>query len=479
MTSLRAHHLIDGEFIDAGEELTKHNPSDVRDVVGTVPVADAHLVSAAVAAAFDVRRAWADRGPVARGALVARLAQAIHADRDSLAALISREHGKPERDSRAEVDRTVEILTFAAGMGRRYEGRTLPADTPRTLALSSRHPLGVVALITPWNFPLAIPAWKLAPALVAGCTTVIKPSPLAPFTAQALARLALAVGIPPGVVNVAHGDARTGETLVRDPRVAAVSFTGSVRTGREVAGAAAAHLARAQLELGGKNAVIVARDADLERAAAAVALGAFGQSGQRCSATSRVLAHADVAERLVEMLCERAKALRVGPPTDPASELGPLIDATSLDRCLGAVQRASDGGAEIVVGGARTGPGHGHFMAPTVVRGLEDGAPLTVTEVFGPVVTVQEFEHFDRAMDLNNGVDYGMSATLFTRDLTTMGTFLARAEAGMLHVNRPGVGAFPHMPHLGTKASQLGPAECSTEALDFFTELRTATIDVS
>lgn len=478
---VRGTHLIGGrpDAGDGARELVHRDPAHPDVCVGVVPVATGEVVDSAVRAAAGAAAAWAARTPVDRGRTVERLAGLVERDAVRLATLVSREHGKPARDARDEVARTVDVLRFAAGEGRRLGGQTLPADVPGTACLTMRVPIGVVALVTPWNFPLAIPAWKLGWALTAGCPAVVKPSPLAPFSAQALVELAHEAGVPPDAVGLVHGDGETGSALVRHPLVAGVSFTGSVATGRRIARDAVDGLTRLQLEMGGKNALVVEPDADLGRAAAAVVSGAFGQAGQRCSATSRLLVHEDVADRLVELVRDRAAALRSGPAEDDTADLGPLIDEVSLERCVAAVAQAVRDGGRVVLGGARVPGLEGWFMQPTVVVDLPPGAALATTEVFGPVLVVNRYRSFDEALALLDGVEYGMSAALFTFDVRKVARFVASARAGMLHVNRPGTGAFPHMPHVGTKASQHGAAECSPEAMDFYTEIRTVTLDLS
>lgn len=461
----------------SGPIVTKVDPSNGK-VISTFRAGRAETVQTAVDCATEAFRGWRKVGEVQRGDIVLRLAELIHKHRARLVSSISAEHGKPAKDASDEVDRTVALVRFAAGFGRRVGGETLPSDTSHTASSTLKRPVGPVALITPWNFPLAIPAWKLAPALVAGCPVVLKPSPLAPQTAETLAELAELAGVPDGVVSVVQGDGITGQLLVSSPEIKAVSFTGSVDVGSAIHGAASKTMARTQLEMGGKNAVLVMEDADLDRAATAIVGGAFGQSGQRCSATSRVIVHDAVHDELVERIVEQATRLRPGPPNDPRSDLGPLISEEAVERFMGAVEASAQDGGTVLCGGERVDV-NGYFVLPTVIDGLDATAPLAQTEVFGPVLVILRAQSLDDAIVAANSVQYGMSAAIFTTDIRKIGQFVAETEAGMLHVNRAGTGAFPHMAHVGTKASQFGPAECSQDGLEFFLETRTVTIDVS
>ncbi|OII37705.1 hypothetical protein BIV02_04515 [Curtobacterium sp. MMLR14_014] len=464
-------------IIEDAPTLLKVNPATGR-LEHTFPAGRTQAVHDAVEHATSMSAEWASVGAVRRGDILFRLADLISRNAARFADSIGTEHGKPTADADAEVERTVALIRHAAGFGRRTAGVTLPSDTPHTSSATIKRPVGPAALITPWNFPLAIPAWKLAPALVAGCTVVLKPSPLAPRTAQLLADFAEQAGVPHGVITVVQGDAVTGELLVSSPLIRAVSFTGSVEVGRAIQQAAARTMARTQLEMGGKNAVIVLADADLDRATDAIVSGAFGQSGQRCSATSRVIVDATVHDALVERIVARATSLQPGPPEDARADLGPLITDEALQRCLRAVQSSLDDGGSIACGGHQVRQ-EGNFMAPTVVIGLEPTASLAQTEVFGPLLVVLKAATLEEAIAINNAVPYGMSAAIFTTDLRAIARFVDQAEAGMLHVNRAGTGAFPHMPHIGAKASQFGPAECSEDGVEFFLETRTVTIDGS
>jgi aldehyde dehydrogenase (NAD+) len=344
--------------------------------------------------------------------------------------------------------------------------------------MTFRRPIGVVGLITPWNFPLAIPLWKVAPALLAGCTAVLKPSPFTPLTSALLVQAFADAGVPDGVLNLVQGDREPGEALVADERVAGISFTGSLGVGTAIHVAGAARLLRTQLELGGKNAVVVLADADLDAAVAAVVHGAFGQAGQRCSATSRVVVDARVKQELLARLTDRVAAMRVGPGTDPATDIGPVVNEQRMLACLAAVRGATEAGATVVCGGERVVDGvpDGFYVAPTVLSDVPWDSEIAQEEVFGPVLSIVDCDGFDDALRIANSVRYGMSGTIFTRVPARIFEALDRFEAGMLHVNRPGVGAYAHLPHSGSKLSQYGAPECSPQVWDFYTEWRSACI---
>ena len=474
------HNLIGGRWRPAGGGTTRANvnPADTTDQLGLFAESGAddvdHAVTAAAAAAAD----WRERGPIERAEFLARAHTLLSERAAEIAAVITREQGKRSSEAAGEVSRSLAILDFTRGEARRLNGDTTPAEQRRTLAFTFRAPIGVVGLIAPWNFPLASPLWKVAPALLSGCTAVLKPSPLTPLTSAMLVQVFRDAGIPDGVLNLVQGDREAGEALVADPRVAGVSFTGSLPVGRAIQSAGASRLLRTQLELGGKNALVVLDDADLDAAVDAVITGAFGQAGQRCSATSRVIVDVRVKEDLLARLLERVRALRVGPGTDPQVDIGPVVDENRMLACLEAVEKAQSAGATVAVGGnrARDGLADGYYVQPTVLRDVAWDSEVAQEEIFGPVLSVIDAENFDDAIRISNSVRYGMSATVFTRDLSRAFEAINRFDAGMLHVNRPGVGAYAHLPHVGAKQSQLGPPECSPHVWDFYTEWRSACV---
>ncbi|MFP3461546.1 aldehyde dehydrogenase family protein [Arthrobacter globiformis] len=474
-------NYIDGQWrpSSGGATFTNTNPADTRDVIGEFPDSSAQDALDAIGAAEKARQHWDSLGTIRRGDILFAAAEILARRKEELARAVTREQGKCLRESQGEAQRAVDILRYVAGEGRRLSGSTLPADEPRSMALTWRKPIGVVALITPWNFPLAIPIWKIAPALLSGCTAVLKPSPLAPHTAALLVDIFVEAGVPAGVLNLVQGDREPGETLSNHPDVRGISFTGSLGVGLAIQQAAAPRLARTQLELGGKNALIVLADADLDLAADAILHGAFGQAGQRCSATSRVVVERSVREELVGKVLARLAELTIGDPFDAGTKLGPVVNGERLSACVKAIEQARRDGATCRTGGTVADTGelaHGYFMQPTLLTDVAPDSELAMEEVFGPVLAVIDAENFDHAMDISNSVRYGMSGTIFTNNRKHIYDALERFEAGMLHVNRPGVGAWPHMPHMGAKLSQYGAPECSPETWDFYMEWRSACI---
>lgn len=473
-------NFVSGSWLPARDGATRPNvnPADTGDVVGEFAESGAADADDAVAAATTAAPAWRELGPIKRAEYLGRAGRLLEERADEFAAAITREQGKRLSEAQGEVKRALAILDFTRGEARRLNGATTPAEEPRTFAFTFRAPIGVVGLISPWNFPLAIPMWKVAPALLAGCPAVLKPSPLTPLTAALLVRLFQDAGVPDGVLNLVQGDRLPGEALVANPGVAGVSFTGSLPVGLAIQQSGASRLLKTQLELGGKNAVVVLDDADVDDAAQAVIVGAFGQAGQRCSATSRVVVDTRVKDRLLERLVEHVEAMTVGPGTDPETDICPVVNEERMRACLDAVRHAQDAGAKVAVGGAQAGDDlpPGFYVRPTVLTDVPWDSEIAQEEVFGPVLSVIDADGFDDAVRISNSVKYGMSATVFTRDVSRAFGALDRFEAGMLHVNRPGVGAYAHLPHVGSKLSQHGAPECSPHVWDFYTEWRSACI---
>lgn len=461
----------------SGQTRPNLNPANTDEVIGEFAESVAADVTAAVDAAEAAQPGWDALGPIERATYLTRAGRLIEERIDAFAEAITREQGKRISEARGEVTRGLAILEFHIGEARRMNGETTAAEEPRTVVMTFRRPIGVVGLITPWNFPLTIPIWKVAPALLSGCTAVLKPSPLTPLCCALLVQAFHDADVPAGVLNLVQGDRAAGEALVDDPRVAGISFTGSLPVGLAINRAGASRLMRTQLELGGKNALIVLADADLDDACDAIVHGAYGQSGQRCSATSRIIVDRAVHDELIARLAPRVRAMTIGPGDQPDADIGPVVNDERHRACLSAIEKAVADGASVVAGGgAAELDTPGYFIRPTILDDVAWDSELAQEEVFGPVLSVITCDGYDDAMRISNSVKYGMSGTIFTQNLAHMFQALQDFQAGMLHVNRPGVGAYSHLPHMGAKASQLGAPECSPDVWNFYTDLRSACI---
>jgi alpha-ketoglutaric semialdehyde dehydrogenase len=475
----RAENLIAGEWVPPATRRTyeRHNPADPSDELGAFPDSGRVDVGAAAEAARSAFADWSARRGGERATVLAAAAELALERADELARDMTRETGKPLREARAEAARVATTLRYFAAdqwlpTGEVY-GQSMTAGHVRTL----RRPLGVVGLITPWNFPLAIPTWKLAPALVAGNTVVLKPSEEAPVSAIHLARCLVDAGLPPGVLNVVIGrGAEAGAELVTRPEVQAISFTGSAQVGRIVRDEATALGKRVQLELGGQNPLVVMADADLDRAVEAAYAGAFLAAGQKCTATRRIFVQRDVYEEFREGLLERIDRAVVGDPTDPRTEVGPLINRRQHDAVLHAIEQGRREGGEVLTGTERRDD-EGYYVSPTLFERVDDAAQLARTEVFGPVASLFSFATLEEALARANDVEYGLSAAVFTSALATAQRFVAAAQAGVIHVNSPTTGAEVFVPFGGVKASGWGPHEQGRASLEFYTDVATVYLD--
>jgi aldehyde dehydrogenase (NAD+) len=478
MTSpIACGHFIGGRWETSGErEIVRANPADTAEVVARAPEGGAEEAWRAIGGAAAAAEKWRKVIPPERGKIVLRAARILEDHLEEVATLLTREQGKLLAESRAEVKRAVDIMEYSSGLGRRLGGQTLPAEAPGVFCYTLRQPIGPVALLTPWNFPVAIPCWKIAPALVCGDPVVFKPSPLTPATATRVVEIFLEAGVPPDVLSLVHGGAAVGTALVDDPRVAGVSFTGSTKVGMAINLAAAGRMARTQLEMGGKNPQVVLADADMSLAVEACIAAAFGSTGQRCTATSRAIVEKAAAPEFTERLVARAAALRVGRGDAAAVDMGPVVDENRWADVDGFVDRARRAGAEVLTGGGRpTSLADGHFYLPTVVRARPD-QEIAREEVFGPVLSVVEADDFESALAIANSVDYGLCASVFTRDIGRALRFVDLIQAGMIHVNRPGLGGFAHFPFGGLKHSSFGAREVGEDTLSFFTDLKSVYI---
>jgi acyl-CoA reductase-like NAD-dependent aldehyde dehydrogenase len=459
---------IAGQALPAESTLEVRNPA-TGQLLATVPASDEAAVSAAVAAARAAGPAWAATAPQVRSHVLNAWADLLTEHRDEVAATATAEMGKLLSESQGEVDRAVAEIRFMAGEPQRLTGETFPSAVGGTTVYSTRVPVGVVAAITPWNFPVVSPVRKIAPALAAGNSVVCKPAAESPLTALMLTDLLQQAGLPDGVVNTICGAGSAGAALVAHSGVDAVSFTGSTSVGRSIAEVAGRRLVPVQLELGGKNAIYVDASADLDRAVPEIVSAAVQTSGQRCTAISRVLAHTTVADELVRRLAEAYDALPVGPGTDPRAKVGPLVSAKQKERVAGYLRGSQDEGA--VIATSRTDVPEGNYVAPAVLDRVTPSMTVAREEVFGPVLSVIRVEDVQEAIDVTNDCEYGLAAAVFASDMAAALEFSNRAQAGMVHVNH-GTASQPHVPFGGVAASGMGAFSIGSTGREFFTKMK-------
>lgn len=461
------------------KRLTRNiNPADPSDVIAEFPSATAADAVRAIEAAKAAQRAWRQTPGPERGRVMWRAAEIARRRAEEIAQIMTREEGKIIREARGEVTRGIAVLEYYAGAGFRIGGRTIPAEARDTFTYTIRQPLGVVGLITPWNFPWAIPVWKSAPALVAGNAVVLKPAELTPGTATILAEIYEEAGVPPGIFNLVVGPgSEVGNAIVDHPDVRAVSFTGSNSVGMALYTQAARRGAKVTCEMGGKNAVIVLPDANIEKAAAAISAGAFASTGQRCTATSRVVAHPSIKDALIEQVDALAAKMRIGPGSDETSDLGPAVDEKQLRTNIDYIGVARNEGARLVRGGRRPATLPGYFVEPTIFDNVRPDMRIFREEVFGPVLAVSTADSLEEALEFANGVEYGLSASIFTQDIDTVMRFVEDVEVGMVHINEATVGGEAQLPFGGSKSTGVGEREMSEEGLHFFTDLKTVFVN--
>lgn len=450
------------------------------DVVAQVTQVGAADVQAAVAAAQAAFPGWRATPAPRRGETLYRLAELLRERKESLAQLLTREMGKVIAEARGDVQEAIDMAYYMGAEGRRLFGHTVPAELPNKFAMSVREPLGVVACITPWNFPVAVPSWKILPALICGNTVVWKPSPETPATAAALVQVFADAGLPPGVLNLlAGGGPEVGAALVEAPAVKLISFTGSTATGRLVAEAAGRQLKRAALELGGKNAITVLADADLDLATEGILWAAFGTTGQRCTACSRVIVEEPVYEALVTCLVPRTRALKIGHGLDEDVQVGPLVNAAAGRKVAGYVDTARAEGAEVLCGGHSLALGAGHFFAPTILGRVHPDMRVAQEEIFGPVLSIIPVRDLAEAVRVNNSVRYGLSASIYTRDVNKAFAAMRELDTGIVYVNHGTTGAEIQLPFGGTKETGNGHREAGQAGLDVFSEWKSIYVDYS
>jgi acyl-CoA reductase-like NAD-dependent aldehyde dehydrogenase len=479
-------NFIGGEWVPArsGKTFQNTNPADAREPVAEYPASGVEEAKAAIHAAQESFPAWRATTAVARGRVLSKASQILESRKTELAELLTREEGKTLVESTGEVQRAVDIFRFFGGLSYTLGGQTIPHDLPGNLLYTTRNPLGVVGLITPWNFPVAIPAWKLAPALVSGNSVVIKPATQAPALTLELARALSDAGLPKGVLNVVVGSGReVGGELALNPAVVALSFTGSYAVGQQIYEQLARRMARAQMEMGGKNPTIVLADADLDLAATLVAKAGFGLTGQACTATSRVIVERPVLEAFTEKLIAKARAIQVGNGLQPGVEMGPAVNQQELEGNLQHIECAQKEGAKLLFGGRplkEGGLAYGYFMEPAVLGDVTPTMRIAQEEVFGPVVAVMAVENFDEAISVANGIEAGLSASVVTRDLKKAMLYTERIEAGVVKVNQISTGLALQAPFGGVKKSSTDSfKEQGQGAIEFYTRVKTVYLDYS
>lgn len=481
-TTQVCRNFIGGRWVASRSSRTteRRNPANLDEVVGLIPLSTREETREGVAAAQAAFRAWRDTPAPVRGRVIAKAALLMEQQKEEMARLLTREEGKSLKDSLGEIQKSVNILDFMAGEARRFGGETLPSELPKNFAYTLKQPLGVVAAITPWNFPVSIPVWKIAPALIAGNTVVFKPATLTPFTGARVVEVFEQAGIPAGVLNMVVGSGgEVGDELLQHPDVRAVSFTGSNEVGSELYAQGARGMKKCQCEMGGKNPLVVLADADLPLAVESAVFGAFASTGQRCTATSRVVVEESVADRFVGLLLERAGKFKVGNGLDPGVDMGPAVDEAQLKTDLRYIEIGKKE-AKLLLGGQRLTGGaydRGYFVAPTIFDRVAPDSSIAQDEIFGPVLSVIRVRDFEEALQVANSVRYGLSSSLYSNDASKIFEFIDRIETGITHVNSPTVGGEAQLPFGGMKATGIGLREMGRVAIDFYTELKTVYID--
>ncbi len=477
-------NYIGGEWVDSASGATgeNRNPARPDEVLGRFQASERADVDRAMAAARAAFDGWRKTSPIARGNILYKASQIIERRADEIGEALTREEGKTLKEGKGETLRAAAIFRFFAGEGAQPIGDRLPSVNPTTFLYTERVPLGVVAAITPWNFPIAIPAWKIAPALIYGNTVVFKPAELTPLTATLLTECLTEAGLPPGALNLVTGSGgKIGNAIVEHEEVNAITFTGSNEVGKALYRRAAESErgVKVQLEMGGKNPVIVLADADLEQALGQTINGAMLSTGQKCTATSRAFVQRPVFDEFVDRLIKRAESLRVGDPLAPTTDIGPLVSESQRDNVLEYIEIGQSEGGEVLAGGGAPESGNGgYFVKPTVFGQIAPTMRLAQEEIFGPVLAVMPVDDLEEGVALANSVRYGLSASIFTRDIATAFRFIRDVEAGIVHVNSETAGAEPQAPFGGMKASSSFSREQGKTAAEFFTQVKTVYFDM-
>jgi aldehyde dehydrogenase (NAD+) len=478
-------NYINGHWVDSvsGQTFENYNPANTTELVGEFQKSNAEDVKRAIAAASAAFHKWRLTPAPKRGEILFRIASRLAKEKENLARDMTREMGKIIHETRGDVQEAIDMTYYMAGEGRRMFGQTTPSEMVNKFNMTVRQPLGVCTFITPWNFPMAIPSWKTMPALICGNTVVIKPATDTPLSVVNMVRICNEEGLPPGVLNLVTGAGSVvGNALIEHPDTKVVSFTGSTDVGRKVSIACAPAFKHSCLEMGGKNPQIVMEDADLDLAVDGALWGAFGTSGQRCTATSRLICHKDVSAKVIAKLVDRVKKLKVGNGLDESTQMGPVVNQGQLDTVLEYIDIGKKEGAKLVTGGERlTGKEYdkGYFVQPTVFTEITRNMRLWKEEIFGPVLSVTTCSSLDEAIDLANDTIYGLSASIYTRDINRAYRAMRDVFTGIFYVNAPTIGAETHLPFGGTKETGNGHREAATAALDVFSEWKSVYVDFS
>ena len=478
-------NFIAGKWVApcAGEHFENRNPADWNDVIGAFPLSDARDVDGAVESAKKGFEIWRHTPAPARGDVLRRVGDIMAKRKEEIAELMTREMGKPLQETRGDVQEGIDTAYYAASEGRRLFGHTVPSELRNKWAMSYRRPIGIAGLITPFNFPMAIPTWKMFPALTCGNAVILKPAEDVPHTATVLVEILLEAGLPPDVIQLVHGvGEKVGRAILEHPDIPLISFTGSTETGRIVGETCGRMHKRLSLEMGGKNAMIVFDDANLDLALDGVVWGAFGTTGQRCTATSRLLVQSGVHDEFLSRLVQRARGMKLGDGRKEGTDVGPLINEASLRKVEQYIDVGVSEGADLLCGGRRAASGelrNGYFFEPTVFARVEPGMRVEQEEIFGPVLSVVRFRTADEAFAVNNGVKYGLSSSVYTSDVSIAFRALNELDNGITYINAPTIGAEAHLPFGGVKQTGNGHREGGWEVYEFYSETKVGYVDFS
>ncbi|HEY9206365.1 MAG TPA: aldehyde dehydrogenase family protein [Candidatus Methanoperedens sp.] len=473
--------FINGEWTasSTGETFDDFNPATLEQIA-KLHKASEDDVRRSVDSAEDAFDIWSGTPAPRRAMILFRAARMLEERKEELARLMTIEMGKVLKEARGDVQEAIDITYYAAGEGRRLLGETTPSELPDKFCMTVRRPIGIVGLITPWNFPIAIPAWKIMPALISGNTIVFKPASDTPLLSIELVKILSKAGLPPGVLNLVMGEGSTvGGAIVNNRKIRALSFTGSLETGKWVLGEAAKDMKRVSLELGGKNPIIIMDDADMDLAIDGVLWGAFGTTGQRCTAASRVIVHEKIFAEFQKRLMERTKHLRIGNGLDENVDVGPVINNSQLQKIVKYVEIGKDEGAKLLMGGKKIQPLPGYFFEPTIFTDVSPDMRIAQEEIFGPVVSLISAGDLDEAISMANSVEYGLSSSIYTKNITNAFKAVEKIEAGITYINAPPIGSEIHLPFGGVKSTGNGTREAGTTAIEEFTELKTVYFDYS